>query len=192
MNKLTDEVFQYIKSQLTLGISPSIREICENVNAKSTSTIHKCVKELEEAGFITRMNNSRRTILINSTPRADVPILGTVAAGVPIPAVEDITGYIPYTNFKGDPSDYYALTIKGDSMIKIGMFEGDIVIIRRVQTATNNQLVVALVDDEATVKRFFKEDGKFRLQPENDNLQPMYFDEVEIIGLVVASFRNYE
>lgn len=192
MHKLSDSVFQYIKSQLALGISPSIREICNNVNAKSTSTIHNCVKELEENGLISRMNNSRRTIVINSAPRADVPILGTVAAGVPIPAVEDIQGYIPYTNFKGDPSDYYALTIKGDSMINIGMFEGDIVIIRRVQTAENNQIVVALVDEEATVKRFFKEKGKFRLQPENDDMKPMYFNEVEVIGLVVASFRNYE
>lgn len=192
MHRLSDDVFQYIKSQLALGVSPSIREICDNVNAKSTSTIHNCVKELEEHGFISRMNNSRRTIVINSAPKVDVPILGTVAAGIPIPAVEDIKGYIPYTNFKGDPSDYYALTIKGDSMIKIGMFEGDVVIIRKVTTAENNQLVVALIDDEATVKRFYKEDGRFRLQPENDSMEPMYYDNVEVIGLVVASFRNYE
>lgn len=192
MNKLSEEVFQYIKEQLALGVSPSIREICNNVSAKSTSTIHNCVKELEDAGLISRMKNSRRTIIINSDPCVDVPILGTVAAGVPIPAVEDIKGYIPYTNFKGDPTDYYALTIKGDSMIKIGMFEGDVVIIRKVNTAENNQLVVALIEDEATVKRYFKEDGRFRLQPENDSMQPMYFDEIEVIGLVVACFRRYE
>lgn len=192
MNKLSEEVFQYIKAQLALGISPSIREICNNVSAKSTSTIHNCVKELEEQGFISRMNNSRRTIVINSAPRTDVPILGTVAAGVPITAVEDIVGYIPYINFKGEATDYYALKIKGDSMVKIGMLDGDVVIIRKVNIAQNNQLVVALIDNEATVKRFFKEDGRFRLQPENDSMAPMYYDDVEVIGLVVACYRDYE
>ncbi len=192
MNKLSEEVFQYIKSQVAVGVSPSIREICTHVSAKSTSTIHNCVRDLEAKGYISRMNNTRKSIVINTTPKTDVPIIGTVAAGVPITAIENIDGYVSYMNFKGDPTDYYALKIKGDSMIKIGMLNGDIVIVRKVSIAENNQLVVALIDNEATVKRYFKEDGRFRLQPENDDMQPMYYDDVEVIGLVVACYRDYE
>ncbi len=192
MNDLSREIFEYIKAEIANGAPPSIRDITDALRIKSTSTVHKYLIELEQKGLISRMNNKRKTITISTDVKADVPILGNVAAGNPITAIDDIEGYISYSGFKGDQSDLFALTVSGDSMINVGILEGDIIIVRRSPVARNGQIVVAMIEGEATVKRFYKENGQFRLHPENDDMEDMIFDEVTILGIVVADVRRYE
>lgn len=192
MNKLCQEVFKYIKQQLSFGAPPSMREICNNVNAKSTSTIHNCVKQLEEEGFIKRLDNSRRTIVINTQPQIDVPILNSITPDIPINENFDILGYIPYSNFKDDPDSYFAITLKDDCMKNIGLLSGDIAIFKNVSLAPNEQVVIALYKEQIHIGRLFKEADSFKLKPENDNMQSNSFASLNIIGVLVASFRNYE
>lgn len=191
-NETAMQIYEYIKSEISTGVPPSVRDICESLHIRSTSTVQHYLVILEEAELIERADNKRRTICLPTETHADVPLLGTVAAGQPITAIQDIVGYVSYSGFRGDPSELFALNVQGDSMINIGMLDGDIIIVRQSPVARNGQLVVAMVDDSATVKRFYKEDGHFRLQPENDTMAPMFFDEVTILGIVVASIRQYE
>ena len=130
--------------------------------------------------------------MISSDVKADVPILGNVAAGNPITAIDDVQGYISYSGFHGDQSDLFALTVTGDSMVNVGILEDDIIIVRRATDARNGQIVVAMIEDEATVKRYYKEHGQYRLHPENDTMEDMIFDEIKILGIVVADVRRYE
>lgn len=192
MNKLSTEIFEYIKASIANGEPPSVRDIADALRIKSTSTVHKYLLELEQNGLISHSNNKRRTIIISNDSKADVPILGNVAAGKPMTAIDDIQGYISYSGFKGDQSDLFGLTVVGDSMVDIGILEGDIIIVRRYQSAQNGQLVVAMVEDEATVKRFYKENGQVRLHPENATMEDMLFDNVAILGIVIANIRRYE
>lgn len=192
MNELTKDIFDYIKVEIANGSPPSVRDIADALRIKSTSTVHRHLVELEEKGFIIRMNNKRRTIAISTEIKADVPIYGNVAAGSPITAIDDIEGYITYSGFSGDASDLFGLTVSGDSMINIGILDGDIIIVRKTPVAQNGQLVVAMIDGEATVKRFYKENGHFRLHPENDDMEDMIFDELTVLGTVVANVRRYE
>lgn len=185
-------IFKYIEECIDGGMPPSVREICSTLGIKSTSTVHKYLKELEEKGYILRGENLNRSIRL-AEPRenaARVPLVGTVAAGMPILAVENIEDYIPY-KATYDAKELFALRVRGESMINIGMFEDDIIIVRKTPYAENGQIVVALVGDEATVKRFYKENGHFRLQPENDEMEPIIVDEVSILGKVIALIRDY-
>ena len=191
------EILEYIKSQIiNKGYPPSVRDICEAVHLKSTSSVHAHLETLEKNGYIRRDPTKPRAIEIiddnfNLTRRevVNVPLIGQVAAGQPILAVENITNYFPIPAEFLNNSETFMLNVKGDSMINMGIYDGDMIIVRRQQTADNGEAIVALVDDSATVKRFYKEDGHYRLQPENDFMDPIIVDNVEIVGKVIGLIR---
>ncbi len=164
----------------------------DHMGFKSTSTAHRYIEILRNEGLIEKKDNLNRALRLPNSGSASVPIIGTVTAGQPITAVEDITGYIGFEAEHCDPSELFALTIRGESMINAGILDGDIVIVQRCSYAENGDIVVAFIDrSDATVKRFFKEDGHFRLQPENDTMDPIIVDEVEILGKVIGLKRYY-
>jgi len=191
------EILEYIKSQiLNKGYPPSVRDICEAVDLKSTSSVHAHLESLEKNGYLRRDPTKPRAIEIiddnfNLVRRevVNVPIVGQVAAGEPILAVENITNYFPIPAEYMPNEETFMLIVKGDSMINMGIFEGDKIIVKKQNIAKNNDVVVALVDDSATVKRFYKEDGHYRLQPENDTMEPIIVDNVEILGKVIGLVR---
>ena len=182
------EILEYIKETiLKKGYPPAVREICEAVHLKSTSSVHSHLETLEEKGYIRRDPTKPRTIEIiddcfNLTRRevVNVPLLGTVAAGVPLLAEENIENYYPIPVELLPNADTFMLNVKGNSMINAGIFDGDQLIVERCSTAYDGEIVVALVDDSATVKRFYKEDGYYRLQPENDEMEPILVDHLGI------------
>ena len=176
------------------GYTPSVREMCNKMNFASTSTIFYYLNKCEEQGIIRRAKGKNRAIeLVNAPEYNGVPVVGRVAAGEPILAEQNIEDYIalPENLFDYKNEDLFILNVKGDSMINIGINSGDKIIVKRQSIATNGQIVVALVDDSATVKRFYKENGYYRLQPENDNMEPIIVSEVSILGLVVGLIRKY-
>lgn len=191
------EILEYIKEQiLTKGYPPAVREICNAVNLKSTSSVHSHLETLEKNGYIRRDPTKPRAIEIvddsfNLTRKEmrNIPILGTVAAGQPIFAEENVSGYFPLLADELPSGDLFLLNVRGESMINIGIYDGDKVIVRQSPTARNGEIVVALVEDSATVKTYYKEDGRYRLQPENDTMEPIYVDQVVILGIVVGLFR---
>ena len=193
------EILDCIKeSILSKGYPPSVREICDMVKLKSTSSVHSHLETLEKNGYIRRDPTKPRTIEIldddfNLTRRelVNVPIIGQVTAGQPILAVENIDGYFPLPPEYLHNNSSFMLRVKGESMVIVGIFDGDLILVEEQQTAMNNEIVVALVDDSATVKRFFKEDGHYRLQPENDYMDPIIVDEVSILGKVIGLFRSF-
>ena len=176
-------VLDYIRRCVDDGVPPTVREICDSLGIKSTSTGHKYLRELEEMGYITMGGNRNRCIRLvgrQEEKAVQVPLLGTVAAGMPFAAG------------RYDPSELFALRVKGESMIEAGILDGDIIIARRTPVAENGQIVVAIVGDEATVKTFYKEKGHFRLQPENSTMEPIIVTEAAILGKVISVVRNYE
>lgn len=187
-----DKVYHYIMDFINEhGYAPTVREICKGCDIKSTATPYQVMNRLAERGLIKKTGNRNRAVSIaNQGPTLTVPLIGTVAAGEPIFASENYEEFysIPGNFFEGD--DLYMLNVQGSSMIKIGMFDGDKVVVKRQETAENGEIVVALVDDSATVKRFFKRDGKIILHPENDDMADFVFDEVQILGKVVGLMRN--
>lgn len=195
MEKISEKqkaIFDYIKEIIsTRGVAPSIREIGEAVNLHSTSSVQYNLNALENAGYIKRDPNLKRTIRICAGAQnvAHIPLLGTVTAGVPILATQQIEDYIAVSGISSN--DCFALHVKGDSMFNAGIYDGDIVVVEQTPVAQNGDIVVALIDDEATVKRFFKEDGHFRLQPENDNYEPIIVNECAILGKVKTLLRCY-
>ena len=191
-------VFDYlVKSINENGYAPSVRDIGASLGIKSTSSVHLYLHNLEAKGFIEQDAGKRRTLRICapfSRAFGKVPLLGAITAGSPILAVENFDGYVdlPWNSAKYSTEELFALKVKGESMIEAGIFDGDVVIVRKGSYAENGQIVVALIDDEATVKTFYREDGHFRLQPENKTMDPIIVDEVSLLGVVVASFRQYE
>ncbi len=191
------EILEYIKETiLKKGYPPAVREICEAVSLKSTSSVHSHLETLEEKGYIRRDPTKPRTIEIiddcfQLTRRevVNVPLLGTVAAGQPLYAEENIENYYPIPSDLLPNAETFMLKVKGNSMINAGILEGDQIIVEHCPTAHNGEIVVALVEDSATVKRFFKEKGHYRLQPENDSMDPIIVDNVEILGRVIGLFR---
>lgn len=192
-------IFDYIKENLKKnGYSPSIRDIRTALDIKSTSTVHTYLERLERKGYIHKENGKSRTLRIDddsmeTAAGGRVPILGKVTAGQPILAVENYEGFISYPEGEGRSHDaqLFALRVTGSSMIEAGILDGDLVIVERTETAENGQIVVALVDDSATVKEFYKEEGHYRLQPRNAAMEPIIVDEVTILGRVLASIRYY-
>jgi len=195
------EILEYIKSEiLSRGYPPAVREICEAVNLKSTSSVHSHLETLEKNGFIRRDPTKPRAIEICDdnfqmvrTEMASLPVIGTVAAGVPILAEENVESYFPVPAEivpNGDPS--FVLKVKGDSMINVGIFHGDQIFVQQCNTARNGDTVVALIDDSATVKTFYKEKDHIRLQPENDSMDPIIVDDCQIIGKVFGVFRYFK
>ena len=198
--KITDkqrEILEYIKEMiLKKGYPPAVREICEAVHLKSTSSVHSHLESLEKNGYIRRDPTKPRTIEILDDDFAltkrelvNVPVIGTVAAGVPILAEQNIEDYLPIPAEILPNKEVFMLKVKGNSMIEAGIYNGDKVIVAKQPNAENGDKVVALVDDSATVKTFYKENGHFRLQPENSSMDPIILDQVEILGKVIGLFR---
>lgn len=194
MEKLTEmqrKVLEYLKESSSMGVPPSVREIAAELGISSTSTVHMHLKALETMGYIKRGEGKKRCITITGySATTQVPILGTVTAGIPIYAFEEVLGYLPYPNEKS--RELFALKIKGLSMKDVGIMDGDYIIAEKIVTANNGDIVVALIEDEATVKTFYNENGTVRLQPENDDFEPIYPEHMEILGKVIAQTRYYE
>ena len=191
------EILEYIKAQiLERGFPPAVREICEAVHLKSTSSVHSHLETLEKNGYIRRDPTKPRAIEIldesfNLTRRemAQVPIIGRVAAGEPLLAEQNIEDYLPIPVERLPNNQTFLLRVRGDSMVNVGILDGDYILVEQRPTAENGEIVVALVEDGATVKRFFKEDGHYRLQPENDAMDPIIVDEVTILGKMIGLLR---
>ena len=193
------EILEYIKQEiLNKGYPPAVREICEAVHLKSTSSVHSHLETLEKNGYIRRDPTKPRAIEImddtfNLTRRemVNVPIIGNVAAGQPLLAVQNIENYFPIPAEYMPNQETFMLKVKGESMINAGILDGDHILVERQSTASNGEIVVALVDDSATVKPYYKEDGHYRLQPENDTMDPIIVDECSILGKVFGVFRFF-
>ncbi|HKM33287.1 MAG TPA: transcriptional repressor LexA [Lachnospiraceae bacterium] len=201
--KITDkqlEILEYIKEEiLKRGYPPAVREICEAVHLKSTSSVHSHLETLEKNGYIRRDPTKPRAIEICDdsfqmvrTEMVSIPVIGTVAAGQPILAQENIESYFPVPAEVVPSGDSFVLKVKGDSMINAGIFSGDQIFVQSCNTAKNGDMIVALIDDSATVKTFYKENGHIRLQPENDDMDPIIVDDCQILGKVYGIFRLYK
>lgn len=194
------EILLYIKSEVQRqGYPPSVRDICKGVNLKSTSTVHSHLEKLEAKGYIRKDPTKPRAIeildrnddfLLASKKTVDVPILGKVTAGAPILAVENIEDTFPIPVELVKDHDVFMLKIQGESMIDAGILDGDLVLVKEQKNANNGDIVVALLNDEATVKRFYKEKDRIRLQPENQYMEPIYAIDVTILGKVIGLFRK--
>ena len=197
ISKKQEEILEYIKSELlSKGYPPAVREICEAVHLKSTSSVHSHLETLEKNGYIRRDPTKPRAIEImddtfNLTRRevVNVPVIGRVAAGEPILAEENIENYFPIPMEFMPNEKTFLLSVKGESMINAGILNGDYVLVKQQPNAENGDMIVALIEDGATVKRFFKEEGVYRLQPENDFMDPIIVENVEILGKVIGVFR---
>ena len=200
ISKKQEEILNYIKNEiLERGLPPAVREICQAVGLKSTSSVHSHLESLERNGYIRRDPTKPRAIEIldesfNMIRRemVNVPIIGTVAAGQPILAEQNIEGYFPIPTEYMPNKQSFMLKVKGESMINAGIFDGDKVLVKQQATAENGDIVVALVDDSATVKTYYKENGHYRLQPENDSMDPILVDKCEILGKVFGVFRIFQ
>lgn len=197
------EILEFLKeSILNRGYPPAVREICEAVHLKSTSSVHSHLETLEKNGYIRRDPTKPRAIEIiddsfNLTRRelVNVPIIGTVTAGEPILAVENIEGYFPIPPEFVHNKQTFMLTVRGDSMINAGIFSGDYILVEESPTASNGDIIVALIEDSVTVKRFYKENGYIRLQPENDHMEPIIVPQgtpCSIVGKVIGLFRSFK
>ena len=196
MNKLSpmrQRILDYVTAfTRENGYPPTVREICEAVGLRSPSTVHSHLKILQEGGYLEKDDRKTRALSVrggSGTAFRSVPILGTVTAGLPILAQEDTLGYVPYDG--PEQGEMFALQVRGESMIGAGILDGDIVLVRRQNTALSGQIVVALLGEEATVKRLRRRDGQVWLMPENDNYSPINGAHAEIVGLVKAVIREY-
>lgn len=202
--KLTDkqtQILEYIRHEiLAKGYPPSIREICQAVDLKSTSSVHAQLSSLEAKGYIRRDLTKSRSIEIidddfSLTKRelVNIPIVGTVSCGQPILAEQNTEDYfpVPPEYIHNTNNQTFMLRVKGDSMINVGIYEKDLVIVEQCSSARNGEIVVALIEDSATVKTFYKENGYIRLQPENDYMDPILVEHCEILGRVIGLFRNF-
>lgn len=202
-SNLTDkqiEILNFLKLQINKqGYPPSVREICSAVNLKSTSTVHSHLNKLEVKGYIRKDKTKPRAIeildsnendIFNRKKTIDIPLVGNVTAGSPILAIENIEELIPLPSSLIDANNTFMLRVQGESMINAGILDGDYIIVNKQNTARNGEIVVVLTEDnESTVKRFFKEENRIRLQPENPYMEPMYFDNVKILGTLKGVFR---
>ena len=199
ISKKQTEILEYIKNQiLDKGYPPAVREICAAVHLKSTSSVHSHLETLEKLGYIRRDPTKPRAIEIvddefNLSRRElrNIPLLGNVAAGQPLFAEQNIESYFPMLSDELPDGNLFVLNVRGESMINAGIFDGDKIIVQQTETAKNGDIVVALVEEAATVKTYYKENGRFRLQPENDTMEPIYVNEVIILGKVAGLFRFF-
>ena len=193
MRKVTENekmVFEFIKDRIEEGYPPTVREICAEFGFKSTSTAHRYINNLTAKGLLEKGNNQNRAIRLIGGNGMKIPLVGTVTAGIPITAIEEITDYISFQPARHYSNPLFALKVRGESMINAAILDGDMVVIEQTPYAENGDIVCALVDNEsATIKTFYKEDGHYRLQPENDTMDPIIVDEVSILGKVVGVVR---
>jgi repressor LexA len=185
------KIYDYIVKRAGSGYSPSVREICQDLGIASTSTVHGDLHFLVEQGHIEMDSGRNRTIRLSGSGGVRVPLVGTVTAGQPILAVENIEQYIPVSEdfVRGD--EVFALRVKGDSMVKAAILDRDIVVVEKTPSAESGTIVVAMIEEEATVKRYMREGGKEWLQPENDAYDPIYADQISILGRVTSVIRFY-
>ena len=190
LNRVMDYIRKFSEEN---GYTPSVREIAQECGIKSTATVHSYIQRLQDKGYLNKTDNKKRAVAIGRSGVVNIPLIGTVTAGQPIFAYENYEDYytFPVGEFKGD--ELFMLRVEGTSMIDAGIMNGDKIIVRKQQTAENGEIVVALVEDSATVKRFYRRDGKIVLHPENEALSDMIFEigEVSILGKVVGLMRNY-
>ena len=199
ISKKQEEILSYMKDEiLHKGYPPTVRDICDAVGLKSTSSVHAHLETLEKNGYIKRDPTKPRAIEIIDDSfqlvrheMASIPIVGTVAAGQPILAQQNIDGYFPLPVEMVPNCETFVLKVKGESMINVGIYDGDSIFVKCCNTANNGDTVVALIDDSATVKTFYKENGHIRLQPENDNMEPIIVEDCQILGKVFGVFRLY-
>ncbi|MDO4618018.1 MAG: transcriptional repressor LexA [Clostridia bacterium] len=189
-------ILEFIKRQIeSRGIPPTVREICEEIGLSSPATVHARLKKLEEHGMIIKEGAKNRSIKLTSmeeTGFREIPLLGKITAGVPITAVENKEGTFPVPASLARGDELFALKVSGESMINVGIFDGDLIVIKQQPTAEQGDIVVALIEGEdATVKTFYKENGRFKLQPENDTMEPIFSDEVEILGKVIGVWHTF-
>lgn len=193
MRKVTENekmVFEFIKDRIEEGYPPTVREICAEFGFKSTSTAHRYINNLTAKGLLEKGNNQNRAIRLTGGNGMKIPLVGTVTAGIPITAIEEITDYISFQPARHYSNPLFALKVRGESMINAAILDGDMVVIEQTPYAENGDIVCALVDNEsATIKTFYKEDGHYRLQPENDTMDPIIVDEVSILGKVAGVVR---
>ena len=189
-------ILDFIKSEIqTKGYPPSVREIAQAVGLKSTSTVHGHLQRLEKRGLLHRDAMKPRAMEVMGDPNfvrnnaTAVPVVGRVTAGMPILAEENLDEYVSIPEVMLGEGEHFILLVRGDSMIEAGILDGDYIVVKRCGEALNGEIVVAMIDDSATVKRFYKEDGRFRLQPENSTMDPIYADDVTILGKVVSLYR---
>lgn len=175
------------------GFPPSVREICSKCDIKSTASAYLYLERLKERGLLLKSPLKKRAIAVPSKSKdyVKIPLVGTVTAGLPIFAVENLDGYIPLPNEFENEKDCFALRVQGESMINVGIYNNDIIIVNKCDTADNGQIVVALIEDSATVKRFFKRDGQIVLHPENNDMSDMFFSDVKILGVVKGLIRKF-
>ena len=194
------QILDYIKQEiLNRGYPPTVREICETVNLKSTSSVHSHLETLEKNGYIRRDPTKPRAIEICDdsfqmvrTEMVSLPVIGRVAAGTPILAEQNIEEYFPVPADVVPKGESFILNVHGDSMINAGIFDGDRVFVNSCNTARNGEMIVALIDDSATVKTFYRENGHIRLQPENDTMDPIIVNDCQILGKVFGVFRYFK
>ena len=200
-----EEILEFINKKIKeAGYPPSVREIAKAVDLSSSATVHSHLKKLEELGFIKRNPSKPRAITVISTQKQEpelnlsknnlvfVPVLGNIAAGKPILAEENIEDYFPLTaDFVKGQNEVFMLNVRGDSMVNAGILDRDLVVVRKQETAINGEIIVALMEDEATVKRFFKGESEVKLMPENDYMEPMIVSDVKILGKVIGVIRKY-
>lgn len=193
LNNTQKKIYEFLAERSQNGVPPTVREICAAVGLRSTSSVQSNLDALEKAGYIERDPMLKRSIRVRGQDNnvVQVPLIGTVTAGMPILAVEAIEGYVPFSGNENSDKPLFALKVKGDSMIKCGILSGDIIIAEKTPVADNGDIVVALLEDEATVKRFYKENGHFRLQPENDDYAPIISDEIIVLGKVISLIRHF-
>lgn len=201
LTKKQQQVYDYIRQRVKeQGYPPAVREICEAVGLSSPSSVHAHLESLEKKGYIRRTPIKPRAIeIVEPGEKEDeikskvdfVPIIGTVTAGEPILAVQNIEDYFPVPATRSHDIPKFMLKVHGNSMINAGIYDGDMVLVERTTTAENGDIVVALLGDSATVKRFYMENGHYRLQPENDTMEPIIVSEVSIIGKVIGSYRSF-
>lgn len=191
------DTLDYIRTYVAeKGYPPTVRDICAGLGLSSSQTVHAHLRKLEEKGLI-RLGRAHRSLQLVS-PHIErrtklIPLVGRVAAGVPVMAIENVEGYLDLGGaVAGDGGDRFALQVKGSSMVEAGILDGDYILVRLQQTAENGDIVVALIGDEATVKFFYREEDRIRLQPANSSMEPIYLKDVAVIGKVLASFRAYE
>ncbi len=192
LTKSQKKIYEFLQERMSYGVPPSVREICSATGLRSTSTVHAHLKTLENAGYITREAGLNRAIrLEGQKPIAQVPIMGKVTAGIPILAVEEISGYLPFSTTHHSGKELFALEVSGESMKDAGILSGDYVVAEKTPTVEDGEIAVALLEDEATVKRIFREPDGIRLQPENPDFDPIFTQEVSILGRVIAVIRYY-
>ena len=189
LNKVYQYTSDYIKEN---GFPPSVREICAKLNIKSTATAYSYIEKLQSKGLLDKCPNKKRAIkLPQAAKRSGIPLLGVIRAGTPIFAVENLDGYYPLPPDMGEEKDCFALRVTGNSMINAGIYDNDVIIVKKQPYAENGEIVVDMVEDSATVKRFYKEKTRIVLHPENDDMEDLIYDNVTILGIVKGLFRKF-